>query len=298
MKDKFRAYLAWVAVCIIWGTTYLAIKIGVTDLPPLLFAGIRWTIAGPLFLLIISFKKYSMPKKEELIPLAVMGISLIGVTNGLVVVAAQWLPSGLTSLFIATLPLWVISLEFIFPPHLKMNKLLVGGLLIGFIGVAIIFIGDAKYVFDTGYLLGVICILIGVISWAGGSLYSKNKKVSTHPLVSAGFQMFFAGIAQTTVGLILGEASEFEFTRNSFLAFTYLLFFGAMGGYASYIYAISHLRVSFVATYSYINPVIALFLGWLVLDETIDLNIILSAMLVLIGIAMVNNGAKKASATK
>ena len=109
--------------------------------------------------------------------------------------------------------------------------------------------------------------------------------------------MFFAGIAQTTVGLILGEASEFAFTPNSFLAFTYLLFVGSMLGYASYIYAISHLRVSFVATYSYINPIIALFLGWLVLNEDLDLSIIISAVLVLVGIAMVNSGAKRASSS-
>lgn len=295
MKDKFRAYLAWVAVCIIWGTTYLAIKIGVTDLPPLLFAGIRWTIAGPLFLLLISFKKFPMPKREELLPLAIMGIFLIGVTNALVVVAEQWLPSGLTSLLITTLPFWVIMFEFVFPPNLKMNKLLIGGLITGFVGVSFIFIGDARYIFKSEYLLGVTCIIVGVISWAGASIYSKNRKVSVHPFVAAGFQMFFAGIAQTTVGLLLGEASEFSFTTNSFLAFTYLLFFGSMGGYASYIYAISHLRVSFVATYSYINPIIALFLGWFVLDESIDLSIIISAVLVLAGIAMVNSGAKKAS---
>ncbi len=298
MKEKFRAYLAWATVCILWGTTYLAIKIGVTDLPPLLFAGIRWSIAGPLFLLIISFKKYTMPKKEEILPLAIMGISLIGVTNGLVVFAEQWLPSGLTALLITTMPFWVIMFEFIFPPHLKMNWFMAGGLLIGFIGISILFLGDAKYIFEGEYILGVLAILVGVISWAGGSLYSKNKKISTHPLVSAGFQMFFAGIAQTTVGLILGEADEFIFTTNSFLAFIYLLFIGGMVGYASYIYAISHLRVSFVATYSYINPIIALFLGWLVLDETIDLSIIASAALVLIGIAMVNTGAAKVSSPK
>jgi drug/metabolite transporter (DMT)-like permease len=295
MKTKLRAYLAWGAICIIWGTTYLALKIGVTDLPPLLFAGIRWAIAGPLFLLIISFKKYPMPKKEELLPLAIIGISLIGVTNGLVIVAMQWLPSGLTSLLITTLPLWVIMFEFVFPPHLKMNKLLIGGLIIGFIGVSIIFIGDARYIFESEYLFGVVCVFVGVMSWAGGSLYSKSKKISTHPLVSAAFQMFFAGIAQTTVGLMLGEASEFVFTPNSFLAFIYLLFVGSMLGYASYIYAISHLRVSFVATYSYVNPIIALFLGWYVLNEEMDLSIIISAALVLAGIAMVNSGARKAA---
>jgi drug/metabolite transporter (DMT)-like permease len=298
MEEKYRAYLAWATVCILWGTTYLAIKIGVTDLPPFLFAGIRWTIAGPLFLIIIRYKKYAMPKKEELLPLAVMGISLIGVTNGLVVFAEQWLPSALTALLITTMPFWVITFEFIFPPRLRMNWLMIGGLIIGFIGISILFLGDAKYIFEGEYVIGVFAILIGVISWAGGSLYSKNKKISTHPLVSAGFQMFFAGIAQTTVGLILGEANQFAFTTSSFLAFTYLLFIGGMIGYASYIYAISHLRVSFVATYSYINPIIALFLGWLILDEAIDVSIVLSAALVLVGIAMVNNGAKKASAPK
>jgi drug/metabolite transporter (DMT)-like permease len=196
------------------------------------------------------------------------------------------------------MPFWVVMFEFIFPPHLKMNWLIIGGLLIGFLGVALLFAGDTRYIFKDEYLFGVLCILVGVISWAGGSLYSKNKKISTHPLVSAGFQMFFAGIAQATVGLILGEADKFVFTQDSLMAFLYLLFIGGMVGYASYIYAISHLRVSFVATYSYINPIIALFLGWLVLDEAVDISIILSVILVLIGIAMVNNGASRVSQEK
>jgi drug/metabolite transporter (DMT)-like permease len=288
-----KAYLAWVAICIIWGTTYLAIRVGVEDLPPMLFAGFRWLIAGPLFLSILLLKKFKLPSQKELLPIGIIGISLLGITNGLVVVAEQWIPSGITALLITTLPFWVVIIELIFTSTNRFNLRIVGGMLLCTFGVTLIFYDDLENMLNSDHLLGMLCILIAMISWAGGSLYSQRKKLSVHPLMSAAIQMIFAGTAQTVLGLSLGELSDFYFTNESFAAFAYLIFVASIFGFGSYIYAIEHLPVSFVTTYAYINPVIALFLGALVLGEKLDIVIAASAIIILIGVWLVQSGTKK-----
>lgn len=293
MSEKnYRAIAAWIATCIIWGTTYLAIRIGVTDLPPMLFAGFRWIIAGPLFLVFLLIKGYKLPRGSEFVHIAIVGIALIGVANGLVVVAEQWVPSGLTALLISTLPFWVVIIESILPEGIKLNIKIVGGLFLGFVGVAMIFGNSLSLILEVDYLIGMGCVMVGMISWASGSIYTKYHKINVHPLVSASFQMIFAGIAQIIVGIFLGELSEFVFTANSLWAFTYLVFVGSMLGYGSYIYAIAHLPVSFVTTYAYINPVIALVLGWIVLSEELNILIIVAASIILFGVWLVKKGSK------
>lgn len=287
-----RAYLAWIAICIIWGTTYLAIRIGVEDLPPMLFAGFRWMIAGPMFLGILLLRKFKLPTFPELKPIAIIGLCLLGVTNGLVVVAEQWIPSGLTALLVTTLPFWVVVIELIFVSKNGFNFKITSGMILCTFGVALIFYDDVGQMLQVDNLLGMLCIFIAMISWAGGSLYSKKKKLSVHPLMSASIQMIIAGSAQTIVGLSLGELSEFYFTAESFAAFAYLIFVASIFGFGSYIYAIEHLPVSFVTTYAYINPVIALALGALVLDEKLDVLIGVSAVIILTGVWLVQSGTK------
>jgi drug/metabolite transporter (DMT)-like permease len=289
-KDNLKAYIAWISICIIWGTTYLAIRIGVEDLPPMLFAGMRWLIAGPILLIILRIKGYSLPKKSDFIPIAIIGLSLLGLGNGFVVFAEQWVPSGLTSLLITTVPFWIVGLEFFTPNSDRLNKKIIAGLFLGLVGVGLIFWGDVENLFNVSYLLGVIGLMVAVISWSAGSVYSKYKKVSVHPLMSAAFQMIIAGVVLTTLGISIGEISSIHFTNDSLIAFSYLVVFGSLIGYASYIYAIAHLPVSLVSTYAYVNPIIALFLGWLILDEKISITIIVSAIIILLGVAVVKKG--------
>ena len=294
-KENFKAYVALFAIYIIWGTTYLAIRIGVKDLPPVLFAGLRWSIAGPILLTILRLRGLPFPKKQDLIPLAIVGISLIGIGNGFVVFGEQWLPSGLTALLITTVPFWIVGLESLVPNGIKMNRLTLAGLLLGLAGVALIFGGDIEHLFDGNYLGGVIGIMIAVIGWSAGTVYSKYKKVNVHPLMGAAFEMTIAGIALTIFGLILGEGRGFHFTSDSLAAFAYLIVFGSLLGYGSYIYAIAHLPISLVSTYAYINPVLALFLGWLVLGEEINLSIIAAAFVILAGVWLVKMGSTRTS---
>lgn len=297
-KENIRAYTAWAAICLIWGTTYLAIRIGVQDFPPVLFAGLRWLIAGPILIVILRLRGYKLPEVKDIKHLAVIGILLLGFGNGLVVFAEQWVPSGLTALLISTEPLWIIGIESLLPTGPKLNFKIVLGVLLGLSGVVLIFGIDLSTLLNTQYLTGVLGLIFGVLCWSSGTLYSKYKKVSVHPLMGAAVQMFVAGIALSLLGVIIGEPASLHLTQNGVLAFIYLLVFGSFIAYGSYIYAVANLPVSFVSTYAYVNPIIALFLGWLVLDERLDYNIIIGAVIILVGVYIVKKGSDSRIKTK
>ncbi|GBD88206.1 putative inner membrane transporter YedA [bacterium BMS3Abin03] len=289
-KTNIRAYIAWIAICIIWGTTYLAIRIGVTDLPPMLFAGLRWIAAGTILIVIQRALGNQFPAKNEIKHLAIVGIALLGIANGLVVVAEQWLPSGLTALLITTLPFWMVGFESFLPKGPKFNAVIISGLIIGLSGVFLIFGKDFENWIRGDYLFGVLALMGAVISWSLGSIYSKYKKLNVHLMMGASVQMLIAGALQTSLGLILGEYNNFHLTQNGFYAIAYLIIFGSIFGYVSYIYAIHHLPLSLVSTYAYINPVIALILGWYFLDENLSTNILFAAGLIFIGVTLVKKG--------
>ncbi|MBS4033425.1 MAG: EamA family transporter [Ignavibacterium sp.] len=292
-KDNFKAYFAWIAVCIIWGTTYLAIRIGVEDIPPMLFAGLRWIIAGSLLILILRISGKSFPKIENLKHIAVMGIAMLGFGNGLVVVGEQWISSGLAALLITTVPFWIVGMESLLPTGPKLNYKIISGLIVGILGVTFIFGSDWDDLLKTEYILGVLCIFGAVVAWSFGSVYSKYKKVGVHPLMSASVQMLVAGTLQITLGLILGEQNFISYTEEGLLSLAYLIVVGSIFGYGSYIYAIEHLPLSLVSTYAYINPVIAVFLGWFVLNEKLDLLIAAGAVVIILGVFLVKQGTKK-----
>jgi len=300
LKINIKAYFAWIAICVIWGTTYLAIKIGVTELPPMLFAGFRWISAGIILIILLNLSGKTLPRFKDLKHIAVVGIALIGIGNGLVVVAEQWIDSGLAALLLSTLPFWMVAFESIMVKGPKVNLYIASGLIAGTIGVLILFSRDLKILLDINLLIGVICLLGAEVSWALGSIYSKYVKVSVHPMMSAAFQMLIAGILQSALGFVLGELSEFQLTYNGFLALSYLIVFGSIFGFASYIYAIEHLPLALVSTYAYINPVIALVLGWYFLDEKLTIFVLISALLILVGVILVKRGSsveiKKAQA--
>lgn len=297
-KSNFLAYLAWFSTCIVWGTTYLAIRIGVGDLPPWLFAGLRWIAAGTLLLSVLLFMKFKLPRMHELKHLAIVGIALIGIANGLVVYAEQWIPSGLAALIITTLPFWVVGMELALPRGNRINKTTILGVLLGLIGTGLIFRNEFEKLFDADYLTGVMAIVFGMLAWGSGSLYSKSRKFDVHPLMGAAIQMLIAGVLQTIFGLMLGEYDSFIFTQDSFLAFIYLIVVGSIMGYASYIYAIAHLPVSFATTYAYVNPIIALYLGWLVLGEELNLTIGFATVIILIGVLVVKKGTSQTKPKK
>lgn len=290
-ETKTKAYLAWAAICLIWGTTYLAIRIGVKDLPPLLFAGFRWFLAGPILFLFLVKKNYHLPEWNDIKHSTVAGILLLGFGNGFVVFSEQWIPSGLAALLITTVPFWIVGIESFYVKGANLNLRIIIGLLSGMAGVMLIFGSNIINIFDSHYFKGVAGLFIAVTCWSFGTIYSKYNTTKVHPLMSAALQMTIAGKVMTLVSIIIGEHRHLSFTTESTLAFIYLLIFGSLIGYGSYIYAIEHLPVSFVSTYAYINPIIAIFLGWLILDEAFNMVLLLSAAIILTGVYLVKKGS-------
>jgi drug/metabolite transporter (DMT)-like permease len=291
LSENAKAIFAWVNVCVIWGTTFLVIRIGVGHLPPMLFAGIRWVIAGIAFITVLKWRGKSLPKAKELIHLAVVGLSLLGFANGLVVFAEQWIPSGLTALLLTTMPFFMVGLESLLPKGPKLNATILTGLVMGLLGVCLIFGEDIKYLSDPDNLVGVIALLGAVVFWSIGSLYSKYVKVDVHPLMGASVQMLIAGIFLSVIGISIGELPRLSFEINGLLSLSYLIVFGSFVGYASYIYALAKLPLSLVSTFAYINPVIALFLGWIILDEKLNFQIAIAATVIIAGVFIVKQGA-------
>ena len=290
-KEDLKAFLAWINVCVIWGTTYLVIRIGVQHLPPMLFAGIRWIIAGSIFIVFMKWKGKALPKANEIVHLAIVGLALLGLGNGLVVVSEQWIPSGLTALLLSTVPFGIVGLESLLPKGPKLNLTIIAGLIMGLLGVSLIFKGEVKYLLVVENRLGILGIMMAVFFWSLGSIYSKYKKVNVHPLMGASVQMLVAGTAMAIVGVSLGELQKITLEMKGFLSLAYLITVGSWVGYGSYIYAIAHLPLSLVATHAYVNPIIALFLGWLILDEELNLQIIIAAFVILVGVSIVRHGS-------
>ena len=290
-KEDLKAFLAWINVCVIWGTTYLVIRIGVQHLPPMLFAGIRWIIAGSIFIVFMKWKGETLPKANEIVHLAIVGLALLGLGNGLVVVSEQWIPSGLTALLLSTVPFGIVGLESLLPKGPKLNLTIMTGLIMGLLGVFLIFKGEVKYLLVVENRLGILGIMMAVFFWSLGSIYSKYKKVNVHPLMGASVQMLVAGTAMAIVGVSLGELQKITLEMKGFLSLAYLITVGSWVGYGSYIYAIAHLPLSLVATHAYVNPIIALFLGWLILDEELNLQIIIAAFVILVGVSIVRHGS-------
>ena len=262
-------------------------------MPPMLFAGIRWVIAGGIFIAFLKWRGKSLPKAKELVHLAVVGLALIGFGNGLVVFAEQWIPSGLAALLITTVPFFMVGIESFLPRGPRLNATILAGLIMGMVGGFLIFGEDLRYLADPNNLLGVLGLLGAVFFWSVGSLYSKYVKVDVHPLMGASVQMLIAGIFLSLIGISIGELPRLNFEINGLLSLAYLVIVGSLIGYSSYIYVLTKLPLSLISTYAYINPVIALFLGWLVLDEKLNFQIAIAAAVILAGVFTVKRGTAK-----
>jgi drug/metabolite transporter (DMT)-like permease len=292
-KENMKAYLAWAAVCFFWGTTYLAIRIGVESVPPALFAGFRFFAAGLVLLPFLLVKGYRLPRGRELLDNAIIGIALLSIANGTVVWAEQWIPSSLAALIVATLPFFMVGMEAALPRGDKLNLKKVLGILVGFSGLVLLLWPDIQGSVDPNYLKGIFAMLIPPIAWGAGSLYSKYRNFKTHPFMGAAIQMLIAGSVLIAVGTLAGEFSRLYFSPKGFAAIGYLLVFGSIVGYGSYIYALAKLPASLVSMYAYINPVIAVFLGWLILGERLDWMVAAATLIIVAGVMLVKTAPQK-----
>lgn len=284
------AYLAWITVCVVWGTTYLAIRVALETVPVLLLAGIRWLTAGVLLSLILVSLGRKLPGPRAWGALLLLAVLMNVLGNGLVVWAELYVASGLTAVVIATVPFWSLLIEACLPRGERFSPHAIAGLVIGFVGIIVLVWPELTVGGSSGraFVAGVIALQIACAAWALGTSYTKRHKVGNDPFAASALQMLFSGVMLMSLATLQGEWSSLHFTTRSFFALAYLTIVGSLVAYTAYVYAVKHLPLSTVSLYAYINPVLAVLLGSLMLDEPFSLRIVVAAALVLGGMWVVS----------
>ena len=289
-RDVSHGWLVWVAlwtVYIVWGSTYLAIRITVETLPPFVNAGFRFLVAGAVmygFLALRRGRAAMSVTPRQLAASSLVGACLVVGGNGLVVIAEQTVPSGLASLIIASVPLWVVLFRTLTGDRVSLGTL--GGVGAGFVGVAILVLpGDKPEGVTIG---GLLLLVLASASWAFGSFTSTKLEMPKDPFLSTALQSLAGGIFLLIGGAIRGEFSGLDvgqFSTASMVAWGYLVVFGSLTAFTAYVWLLQHAPISKVATYAYVNPVIALVLGWLILSEEITVTMLVGAAIIVASVA-------------
>ncbi len=288
---------AFFAVYVFWGSTYLAIKYAIETLPPFLMAGSRFLFAGSiLFLWARLSKDYETPKFEHWRTSFIVGTLLLLGGNGGVVLAQHFIPSSLAALLVATEPLWIVLLSWLWLKQSRPNWKVALGLALGFAGVWMLISGRATTTVSesgsTGQWIGIIAVILGAFSWAAGSIYGLRSAVPKSSLLTAGMQMIAGSISLLVVGIVRGEWSTFDpsaVSFNSLFGLTYLIIFGSLIGFTAYSWLLKNARPSMVATYAYVNPVIAVLLGWLIAGESMTGQMLIGAGIVVTSVMLITS---------
>jgi len=291
-KERKLALLAWIAVCLLWGTTYLGIRVCLETMPPMLMAGLRWTIAGALLTAYLLARGERLPPASKWGGIALLGFLMMVLGNGGVVWAEQTVPSGLAAVIVASSPFWMAGVEACRADGERLTWNSALGFVVGFAGIVLLVWPELAHGAATasaggGFLAGVISLQIACFGWSIGSSYSKRHARGENVFAVAASQMLAGGVMMLAIGTVHGEWSALGFSARSLTAFVYLATVGAIGGFVAYTYALRHLPVSLVSLYAYVNPVIAVALGVLVLGEAFTWRMGLAAALVFGGVAIV-----------
>jgi drug/metabolite transporter (DMT)-like permease len=284
-----NAYFAWIAVCVLWGTTYLGIRIALETIPPALLGGLRFTAAGLLLSAILASRGETVLLRGQWGPLALIGFLTICVGNGGVIWAEQWVPSGVAAVTVATIPFWMIGVEAFTRDGDRLSRRLALGLLIGFAGIVLLVWPEVTTGTTAGhqFLLGTIVLQVACVGWAVGSSLSRRHARQENVLSAAAMQMTFGGVFMLAAGTIRGEWSDLAFTVRTLVAEIYLTLAGSIVGYSAYTYALRHLPTATVSLYAYANPVIAMILGAVIASEPFGPRVVIASLMVLTGSALV-----------
>ena len=285
----WQVWAALLVVYVVWGSTYLGIRITVETLPPFLAAGLRFAIAGAVLALVLAARGGAARlriTRRQLAGAAGVGVALLVSGNGLVMLAERQVPSGLAALVIAAVPLWVVVLRA--ATGERVARLTLAGVAVGFAGVGLLVLRDGLG--HSASLAGMLILLVASASWATGSFVSRRVQLPADPLVSTAVQMLVAGVALVAVAFALGELRGLDAARvwaGSMVGLAYLVVFGSLVGFTAYTWLLQNAPISKVATYAYVNPVIALALGWIVLAEPVGPTILAGAGLVIVSVAAI-----------
>jgi drug/metabolite transporter (DMT)-like permease len=290
--SRVKLIAAFAAIYVIWGSTYLAILMAIQTLPPLLMAGSRFLVAG-LILLAWAFRSApAMPTKRQLRNAAIIGLLLLVGGNG----AEREVSSGLAALIVATLPIWMVLLEWARPGGTTPTRGVVVGLILGLVGLAVL-IGpavlhpDAVGTANNGIrIVGVVILMIGEISWATGSILARHMDLPRSAPLATAIEMLAAGVVFIVVSMLTHEPEFFDIARvsgRSIAGLIYLITFGSLVALSAYVWLLKVSTTAKVATYAYVNPVVALFLGWALAGERLSLRTAIASAIIIAAVAAI-----------
>lgn len=293
-NEKRKAYIALVLVSFFWGTTYLASKISAQHLPGLFVAGVRQFVSGTLLVGYFLSQGYKLPDKKSWVKIAVQGVFLLCISNGLLTWAMEYIDSGLGAIIAGLVPLFVALFSILLLRFARFTPLMIVGLVVGFGGIAIIFYEHLSQLVNSKYALGVGLALIATLSWSFGTVFASRYKPKVDILFSVGLQMLIAGCIMLTVCGLSGKYANLMTAHTDALwSLLYLILIGSLLTYSAYVFAVSKLPPTQVSVYAYINPIVAVFLGWLLLNEHMSGNVVTGTAVTLGGVFLVNKEFKK-----
>ncbi len=299
MKSELsKAYLALALVCIVWGTTYFFMRIGVETIPPFLFSGVRQVIAGAILVAALKGSgRLGALRRSSLIRQAVPGVLMIALGNGVVGWSEQYIPSGLAALIVSIMPVYIVFIAFVSGAERKApNGRIVSGLLLGTVGIALMFRDNLTDLANADYFTGMLVAFVAALCWAAGSVFMKYRPSGTDALTSAAMQMLAGGIALLLMSAFLDDYRRLdEVSAESLWSLVYLLFIGSLLAYPCFVYALEKLPVGLSSIYAYINPFIALLLGYFLLDERLTWWTALALLAAIGSIYLINAGYRQGS---
>ena len=289
------AYTAWLLVCVIWGTTYLGIRIALETIPPSLVGGLRFTAAGIVLAVLLVWRGERLPSRATWGGLALLGFLMIGLGNGGVIWAEQSVPSGIAAMVVASVPFWTTAIEALIPGGERLSSRIALGLLIGFGGILLLVWPDLAAGGASGrrFAIGVLALQTACVGWSLGSAYSRRHARAENALGASALQMLFGGLFMLAVATFRGEWGMLELTARSAAAELYLTLVGSLAGYSAYVYALKYLPLATVSLYAYVNPVIAVVLGTLLVNEPFGWRVVVASAIVFLGVAVVRGSGQR-----
>jgi drug/metabolite transporter (DMT)-like permease len=298
-----RVLAAFAAVYIVWGSTYLAIRYAVETIPPFLMVGTRFIVSGVLLYTWARMRGNGRPTQAQWRDATIIGILMLCLGNGAVSWAEQRVPSGLAALLVAVVPLWMVLLDWLRPRGTRPRVLVMAGVIVGLTGL-IVLIGPGSF---SGHgavdIIGATALIAGSLAWAAGSIYTRYGAVPESAVMSTGLQMIGGSIALLIVGAARGELSQIhpaQISAHSWEGWIYLVTFGSLLGFTAYVYLLQNVSPAKASTYAYVNPLVAVLLGWAIAGETVTPRSIAAAAIILGGVAMISlsqNGLRAKAAS-
>jgi drug/metabolite transporter (DMT)-like permease len=290
---------AFASIYVVWGSTYLAIRYAIETIPPFLMGGLRFLVSGALLYAWARYRGAPKPTRLHWRNAVIAGAFLLLGGNGAVVWAEQFVPSGLTALLVSILPFWLVIIEWVRPPRHRPSGLVLVGLVLGFIGI-IVLIGPGNL---GGHgdvpLLGALVLILGSLSWAIGSFWSRDAELPRSGLLTTGMEMLGGGVLLFVVGVLSGELSELDIhhvSRVSALGLLYLITFGSLIGFTSYIWLLDKVSPARLGTYAYVNPIVAVLLGWAIAGEELSVRTGMAAAIVICAVALITSARSTTTA--